>query len=80
MSDVSNPAKYGLVVAPSDVTDLANPTRALYVGSAGGNISVQMYGDNATVILTAVPIGILPLQVRRVNATGTTSTNIVALW
>lgn len=78
MSYVGDPGKFAAAVTPSDVTNLSAPTRALYVGSAGGNISVQMNG--ATIIFTAVPIGVLPIQCSRVNATGTTSTNIVALW
>lgn len=78
MSHVGDPGKFGAEITPSDVTNLASLTRAIYCGSAGGNISVQMNG--ATVVFTAVPIGILPVQVSRVNDTGTTSTHLVALW
>lgn len=79
MSNVGDPGKYAAAVTPSDVTNLSAPTRALYIGSAAGTLSVEMYGGG-TVVFTAVPIGILPIQVTRVNATGTSSTNIVALW
>ena len=78
MTALAAPARFAVVVAPSDTVDLVTASRALYVGSAGGNISVQMNGN--TVIFTAVPIGILPIQCTRVNLTGTTSTNIVSLW
>lgn len=78
MSDVSNPGKWGEVVTPSDVTNLTNPARSLYVGVAG-NLSVVMYGDGATVVFANVPVGIFPIQITRVNATGTTATNLVAL-
>lgn len=63
-------------------------TRGLYVGS-GGDISVEMAGDNlrgggmadATVVFVAVQSGtILPISVTRVNSTGTTASNLVALW
>lgn len=79
MSHVGDPARNAATITPSDVTDLPAPTRAIYVGSAAGNISVVMYGGQ-TAIFTAVPIGVLPVQVTKVNAAGTTSTNLLALW
>lgn len=77
MSNVSDPAKYGAAVTPSDSVNLVAPTRALYIGG-GGDISVEML--NGTISFSAVQAGIFPIQVTRVNATGTTATNIVALW
>ena len=77
MSNVSDPAKYGQAVTPSDSTTLT-PTRALYVGGTG-DVAVVM-ADGVTLTFTAVPVGILPVQVVKVLATGTTATNIVALW
>ena len=65
-------------VAPSDSTELG-PCKALYVGSAGGNVVVQMPGRNDAITFTAVPIGVLPVSARRVMA-ATTSANIVALY
>jgi hypothetical protein len=77
MSNVSDPARYGAAVTPSNSVDLPAPTRALFVGVAG-NISVEM--RNGTVVFTNVPVGILPIQCTRVNSTGTTATTMVALW
>jgi hypothetical protein len=77
MSNVSDPARYGAAVTPSDSINLAAPTRSLYVGTTG-NISVVML--NGTVVFNTVAVGILPVQCTRVNATGTTASNIVALW
>jgi hypothetical protein len=65
-------------VTPSDSTELG-PCKALYVGSAGGNVVVQMPGRNDAITFTAVPIGVLPVSARRVMA-ATTSANIVALY
>lgn len=78
MSYVGDPGKYAAPITPSDVTNLSAPTRAIYVGSAGGTITAIMNGVPIT--FTAVPIGVLPIQCTRVNATGTTSTNLIALW
>ena len=78
MSFVSQPAKFSTTVTPSDVTDLGAPTTCLYIG-VSGDVSVQMVGGN-TQIFANVPVGILPVQCTRVNSTGTSATDIVALW
>ena len=77
MSNVSDPAKYGAAVTPSNSTYLTAPTRSLYIGTTG-DVSIEML--NGTVVLSSVPVGILPVQCLRVNSTGTTASNIVALW
>lgn len=66
-------------VTPSDSTVIL-VTRALYVG-VGGNIAVGMGYDSSQVTFVNVPTGsILPIQVSQVLATGTTATNIIALY
>lgn len=64
-------------VTPDDGTFIPI-TRAIYVGGTG-NINVRM-ADEQIVLFTAVPVGIFPIQVDQVLATGTTATNIVALY
>jgi hypothetical protein len=77
---LDSPASNAAAVTPHDSTDLANTTRALFVGGAG-NISVEMAGGQSAVVLTGVVAGtILPLRVTRVNSTSTTATNITAIW
>lgn len=52
----------------------------IYNAAAGNNYSVLTAGGQ-TVTFTNLPVGILPVQVKRVNVTGSTaSTTIVALW
>lgn len=66
-------------VTPSDTVFQADGTcRALYVGVTG-NITVLM-ASGTTQLFSNVPVGIFPIQVQRVNSTGTTATNIVALY
>ncbi len=78
MSHLGDPWKWGEAVTPSDTVNLSAPATGLWIGGAGA-VSVQMYGDGATVVYPAVPAGsILPVQCTRVNATGTTATNIIA--
>jgi hypothetical protein len=75
----SDQASGGVAVTPSDVTNIAGgPTFGLYVGGAGNVTAVMLSGE--VVLFTAVPAGsLLPIQVTRVNATGTTATAMVAL-
>lgn len=66
-------------VVPSDVTTLTRGVcQALHI-SVGGTLSVLME-DGTTGTFPAVPVGIFPIQVQRVNATGTAATGIVALY
>lgn len=75
-----SPACNSASVTPSDESELAFLTRGLYVG-VGGNVSVKLRDDSTAVIFVGVAEGtILPLQVKQVMATNTTSTNIIALW
>lgn len=75
-----------LAVTPSDTVDFSpfaqrsgRLTDALYVGVTGDVAVVQKNGT--AVIFTAVPAGkTLPVECRRVNATSTTATNLVALY
>ena len=72
------PPRRAVAVTPSDSADLADVTTRIYVGGAGA-ISLIMADDASAVTLAAVPVGsYLDIRVRRINATGTTATNLVA--
>ncbi len=65
-------------VTPNNSTDLTNKG-ILYVGT-GGNISVITAGEQ-TVTFSNVPDGaFIPVSIARVNATGTTASNILVLY
>lgn len=82
------PVESALAVTPSDTANLVPPsgdankaTRALLVGGAG-TAQVDM-ADGTTVTLTfpATACGLLlPIAVRKVHATGTTATAMVAFY
>jgi hypothetical protein len=76
---VSSPARQTLEIVPSDVQELTVITRALYVGESG-DIRLELADDDAAVVLRSVPAGsLLPIQVRKVYATGTTAGSLVGL-
>lgn len=77
------PATGAAAVTPSDST-VVN-CRALYVGT-GGNVAVHMQGVLGSPRETSVTFSnvqggtVLPISCYRVLSTGTTATNIVALY
>lgn len=77
----SQPATKAVAVTPSDSTDLTTYAKAIYVGGAGNIAVIMKYNSADTgVTFNGVTAGtVLPIQVRRVLATGTTATNIIAL-
>ncbi len=74
----SGPAASAFAITPSDATDLAEPTRGIYVGQ-GGDIAVTMLEGDAVLLRSVSAGSILPLRVRRVRATGTTASHLVGL-
>lgn len=84
------PWQSALAVTPADGADLVAPgvdpnaptDGLLFAAAAGGTLKVDM-ADRTTVTLTfpATAAGFpMPLSVKRIYATGTTVTNIVAFW
>ena len=78
--DDSGPSREWDVVTPSDSTEYGRAARGLYVGTGGSVVLVDAQSSKA-VTFVAVPGGvILPVWHRRVNSTGTTASNLVALF
>jgi hypothetical protein len=69
---------YGAVAVVVSDSTIIPVTRGLFVGT-GGNVAVRM-ADGMTLTFTGVLAGILPLQVDRVLSTGTTASNMIALY
>lgn len=66
-------------ITPDDNNDLPTVSRGLWVGS-GGDINVVLANSTDPVLISNVPDGsLLPFRVKRVHATGTTATGLVAL-
>lgn len=76
-SSLSGPATDILPVTPDDVTEMAAMAIALYVESGGTLSLLTAQGGSRSVVVADKSI--LPVGVRRVNATGTTATGIHAM-
>ncbi len=73
------PITGAVAVTPADGSDLTDVTRALWIGGAG-NVAVVTL-DGSTVTIKGVQAGtLLPIRVSRVKSTGTTATDILALY
>ena len=75
----SDPVSNAAQVTPDDGNDLTYITSALVIGT-GGNVKVNMAGGQLGVVVKAQSGQLLPFRVTRVWATGTTATDIVAVW
>ena len=80
---INAPYTRAVSVTPSDTTDLAEVPRAINFLKGGGghaSLTVILEGDSASVTLSLSHAGIYPIRPRRILATGTDATNIVALY
>jgi hypothetical protein len=68
-------------ITPSDTVNLPRGnTGGVWVGT-GGDVAAVMGNNVMPVVLAAVPTGAwLPIAAKRINATGTTATGLVALY
>jgi len=79
-SGLSSPYRHGAAVSPSDTVDLTNVSRAIYVGGTGTLTYISQGGDTVA-LLGNIPVGtVLHVCASRVKLTGTSATNLVALW
>lgn len=75
----TGPTSSAFAITANDDADLDYPIRALYVGT-GGDVTVILQDDTAEVTFANVLGGsCLPLQVKRVLATGTAASDLVGL-
>lgn len=73
----SDPAYHPVAVVPSDTAELPAASTSIYVGGSG-SLKVTMLGREILTFAN-VSVGWHPIRVTRVW-TGTTATNIVAVW
>jgi len=70
------PATRAEAVVPSDTVDLTYPSRAIWVGT-GGDVAAVI--DGQAIVHKNVPSGTrLDIRATRINATGTTASDMVA--
>jgi hypothetical protein len=78
-ADATVSARRAVTVATSDTVTYDQPTRGVYVG-VGGTVKVDMVSGGTVTFVGVVAGTLLPIQVERIYATGTTATSMVALY
>jgi hypothetical protein len=68
-----------IVYQASPETTLGNTGCLLYIGGAG-NVNLNTTGDDIVTFVGLNTGQFVPVQCLKVSATGTTATNIIALW
>ena len=77
---LTSPARNSFSIIPDDASDLVTTCRALFIGGAG-NISVSLADDSSSLVFKNIPAGtVVPIAVKRVEATLTTATDILGLY
>ena len=79
-SNSEGPSRRVFNVTPSDSVNFANIVRQLYIGTSVTGSVVVVNNNGEVTTFTNVPQGAIigPFNIVRVNATGTTASNIVA--
>lgn len=73
------PAQVCFEIVPSDTLDVAQVTKAIYVGEAG-DVTLRSVDGPDDVTFLNVPSGaILDVRVKAIRSTGTTAASIVGL-
>lgn len=73
------PPENAAAIQPSDGAILGHATRAVYVGGSG-TLRVEMMSGEEIVFAGLTAGMVLPVRVQKVFASGTTATDLVALW
>ena len=75
---MSGPYSLGAAITKSDTNELANYSSAIYVG-VSGDVKVTTIGGSV-LVFKAAPVGLLQVRAKLVWSTGTTATDMVALY
>jgi len=76
---VTQQAIRAVAISPSNSVDLTVSGAVVFIG-VGGDVEVTTVSGDTAVFKNLASGSILPVQVRRVWATGTTATDMVALY
>ena len=80
LNQIKLQATDAVVVSPNNGADLGRTLALIFVG-VSGDVKVDCSGSGDAIVFKNVPAGsILPVKVDRVYSTGTSATNMVALY
>ena len=77
---MADTAYSSVTVTPSDSASLPSGVQALYVGTGGDVVVVHRVGETAQTFKNVMTGAVLPIRCVQVYATGTTASDIRALY
>lgn len=79
---MSAPASQCVVVSPSNTVDLDPYAKSILIGATGGTLKfIPLHAaDDTGVTIDVAANQLIPIQARRIFATGTTATPVYALY
>jgi hypothetical protein len=77
-SGLTAPAREAFAITPSDTADLAQPSRAIYIGGSG-TLRVRMLSGDVVDFSGLLGGAIYPFRVAQIMQSGTSATGLVAL-
>lgn len=80
-ADNAGPSSAPAAITPHNSTNFAVPCRGIYVGVTGNVAVIPLVGDGTPVVFKNAAAGsVIPVIATRVNATGTTATDLVGMF
>lgn len=81
-ADLAGPSAAPAAIVPHNSTNFANPCRGIYVGVTGNVSLIPLVGDGVTPVVfkNAQAGSVIPAIATRVNATGTTATDLIGMF
>lgn len=73
------PVNHAAAITPHDTNELTNYAKAIYVGGAG-DLKLTTPGGSTVTLVGCLAGTIYPIRAKIVFSTGTTATNLVALY
>lgn len=78
-NSLTSPAEDCFVIAPSDVDNLPQATKAIFIGQGGDVRLLPLRGSQPVTFINLASGSMLDVRTRKVLAVGTTATDLIGL-
>ena len=78
-NSLTSPAQSCFAITPADDQDLAQATKAIYIGQAGDVRLLALQDAEAVTFLNVAAGSVLDVRARRILATGTSASDMIGL-
>lgn len=78
-NSLTSPAEDCFVITPSDTENLAQATKAIFIGQGGDVRLLPLRGTQPVTFVNLAPGSLLDVRTRQVLATGTSAADLIGL-